>query len=235
MYRSNGFDPVRLQIEKAIRALQFVAGRMGQHLFSSDEERGKWAHDLEVIHRMNNLQAVSAEYIGADRIVLFKQEIGFSPNGHTNGAVFDSAGGVEPPLCPLEMVKLIKETRLLITEHDRSQAGLYRDLLQIPWTSAEPLKKAKGTSFRSEHHEKITRGNNTATMFVSELARHRGWITHVAEGRGYAFARDDTLGRQVWLHLSHAAKGFVFRKGLRVSYIVVDVPKGLQGRDIQVT
>jgi len=224
------FDPVRMQVEKAVRALEFVAHRLGRSLFASEEERAKWMHDLEVIRRLNNLKAIAAEYIGADKTVLFEHEIGFSPNGHAKGIVIDSAGGVELPVFPREIVR---EHRVVMREHDQAQRSLYQHLLTVNWTTVECLKKAKGTSVHSEHHAKITRGNNTASLFVSELARHHGRITYVAEGRGFAFADDETLGHAVWLHVCHAPKGFVFRQGERVSYVVVDVPKGLQGRDIR--
>jgi cold shock CspA family protein len=229
----NEFDPVRLQIDKAIRAMEFVARRMGQRLFSSEDDRSRWVHDLEVIRRVNNLKAVSAEYVGREKILIFAHEIQFSPNGSANGPVIDSAEGVDSPWCDKELVKLIEANRVTLTEKDPSQARLYRDSLQIKFSTAEPLKKPKGTSVSSRHHEKITGGNNTANFFVCDLARHGGRITHVAEGRGFAFAKDETLGVEVWLHVSHAAKGFVFRRGDRVSYLVVDSPKGLQGRDIR--
>lgn len=230
MHQSQEFDPVRVQIEKAIRALEFVAGRMGRRLFSSQDERAKWIHDLELIRRLSNLKTVTAEYIGSDKAVVFEHEIAFSPNGHAKGMMVDSGGGVELPVFPLD---LIKAHRLVMVEHDRSQRSLYQHLLMVQWTTVECLKKAKGTSVPSVHHEKITGGNNSGSIFVCDLARHWGRITHVADGRGFAFAKDETLGRSVWLHVSHAPKGFVFREGARVSYVVVDVPKGLQGRDIQ--
>jgi hypothetical protein len=230
MREGEAFDPTRVQIEKAIRALEFVARRMERQLFSSEDERAKWMHDLQVIRRMNNLKSVAAQYVGADETIVFEHEIVFCPNGHANDMAVDAGAGLELPLLPLN---LIRGNRLVMTEHDRSQRSLYQDLLKVPWTNVKCLKKAKGTSVQSVHHEKITKGNNTASLFVSQLARHFGRISRVIEGRGFAFAEDETLGRSVWLHVSHAPKGYVFRVGNRVSYVAVDVPKGLQGRDIQ--
>lgn len=219
------------QVEKAVHALEFVARRLSRRLFSSDAQRDNVMHDLLVIRTFNNLKSVTAEYLGANRSVVFAHSIEFSPNGNGNGRLVDAARGIELPVLP---PSLIVDHVFSIFWHDRSQEELLKHLLKLNWSNKEELAKAKGTRIRSEHHERITAQSNSAEIYVTDLARHFGRITHVAEGRGFAFAKDETLGRSVWLHVCHAPTGCVFRLGQRVSYVVVDVPRGLQARDIRV-
>jgi cold shock CspA family protein len=221
---------VREQVEKAVHALEFVARRLNRRLFSSAAERANVLHDLQVIRTFNNLKSVTVEYLGANRHVVFDHTIEFSPNANGNGRCVDAGRGIELPLLP---PSLIVEHLFSISWCDRSQRDLLKHLLNVPWSNKEEHPKARGTTIRSVHHEKITGGNNTARLHVTDLARHFGRISYVAEGRGFAFANDEVLGQTVWCHVSHAPTGFRFRVGDRVSFVVVDVPKGLQARDIR--
>jgi len=225
-------DVVKLQVAKAIGSLDLVARKMNRRLFSFGEQRAKVVHDLEVLRMVGNLRSMTAEYLGGNGSVVLAQTIQFSPNGtgNGNGKLIDCARGVELPVFP---PSLIVNHEFSISWNDRSQHELVQHLLKINWCDKPETTKAKGIEIPLKHHEKITGGQNGGKIFVSTIARHFGRVTYVAEGRGFAFALDETLGQSVWLHVSHAPKGFTFMKGARVSFVVVDVPAGLQGRGIR--
>lgn len=224
-------DVVKLQVAKAIGSLDLVARKMNRRLFASRAQRDNVVHDLEVLRMVGNLQSMTAEYLAGNDSVVLAQTIEFSPNGNgRNGKFVDSARGVELPVFP---PGLIVNHEFSVSWNDRCQQELLQHLLKINWSDKSERTRAKGTEIPLKHHEKITGGQNGGTIFVSDLARHFGRVTYVAEGRGFAFAMDETLGQSVWLHVSHASKGFTFKKGARVSFVVVDVPAGLQGRDIR--
>jgi cold shock CspA family protein len=226
----------KLQVAKAIGSLDFVAKKMNRRLFSSREQWANVVHDMEVLRMVGNLRSVTAEFLGGNGSVVLAQTIEFSLNGNGNGhgKLIDSACGVEVPIIP---PGLIVNHEFSISWNDRSQHELVRHLLKNSWCDKPETTKAKGTEIPLKHHEKITGGQNGGKIFVSDMARHFGRVMYVAEGRGFAFALDETLGKSVWLHISHVARrnGFAFKKGARVSFVVVDVPAGLQGRDIRST
>src|SRR6185437_8175481 len=75
-------EPVRIEIDKGIHSLEFVARRLGRQLFSSEQHRQNVIHDLEVCHTLNCLKTITVEYVGADGSVVFAQTIELKSNSN---------------------------------------------------------------------------------------------------------------------------------------------------------
>jgi len=69
-------------------------------------------------------------------------------------------------------------------------------------------------------------------VFVSNEARRTATVINVSRSGNYAFAREPALRLDVYLHKAHCAFPFDFQPGMKVSFIPVPAPRGIQGRNI---
>ncbi len=183
-------------------------------------------HDWGVMLAHGDLQSVRLELLAADKTVLFEFRVHFQGE-KAKGGLIDSASGVELPLLDRAAVT---GHRLIIQQNGRE--SVYRHLLRISWSPAPTLQKRPGDSFASEHARKITGGRQTASVHVTAEARQRLVVTQTGDGP-YAFGEVPARFKGIFLHRKFAPPGFQFRMGQQLSAVLVQTPRGLQARAIQ--
>jgi hypothetical protein len=221
-------EPIKLEISKALRQLYFVDRSYGLGIWATDDAKSKWEHDLAVMRLFQDLKDVRLELLGSDRTVLFEFRISFG-SAPGSGHRVDSANGIELPVLDL---RAVADNRVIIGRNGGKDAE-YRHLLWNSWTPATNHVKRDGDTFSSEHSAKITGGRQTGSIHVGAEARHWLAVYRIGE-KGYAFAKDLNMGTaDVFLHVKFAPPGFRFFVGQQLLAVVVQTPKGLQGRSIQ--
>jgi len=183
-------------------------------------------HDWGVMLAHGDLQSASLELLAGDKTVLFEFKVRFQGEKAKRGLI-DSADGVELPVLDRATVA---GHRLIIQQSGREP--VYRHLLRMTWSPAQTLQKRRGDSFASEHARKITGGRQTANVHVTAEARQRLVVTQTGDG-AYAFGEVPARFKGVFLHRKFAPPGFQFRIGQQISAVLVQTPKGLQARAIQ--
>jgi hypothetical protein len=219
-------EAIQLEVSKALRQLQFVDRTFHLGIWA-DDSKDKWQHDLEIMRMFNDLKDVRLELIGADRTVMFEFRIAFA-GGPSPQRGLDSGNGIELPVLDL---RAVVDKRVIVGHcGKRSQ---YQNLLAMNWTPAVNHVKRDGDTYGSEHTAKITGGRQTGSFHVGSDLRHRLVVSRTGP-RGYAFAKDLDLGTaDVFLHPKFAPPGFVFFVGQQVRCVVVQTPRGFQGRNIR--
>jgi len=185
-----------------------------------------YIHDLIVMLEHDDLKTASLELLAADRTVLYRHQISFIPA--TKRQVVDAAGGIEMPLLSADS---IADHRLLLSPVRK--IAQYRHLLRHSWTAAEKLPERSGTSFASEHTQRINGGRMTGKVFVSNEARRTATVINVSHTGKYAFAREPALRLDVYLHKAHCEFPFDFQPGMKVSFVPIPAIRGIQGRNIR--
>jgi hypothetical protein len=220
-------DPIdELAIGKMVHQLSFIDRSYGLGLFPTGTEH--FAHDLTVMHAHRDLSSVCLQLLSENETVIFGFKVEFSRNAPSLGQFRDAACGIEVPVL---IQKDIKTSRLLVTRKGGQQP--YRDQLKLNWTPAQQKSQATGTAFRSQHAEKITGGRQNASFHVASEQEHQLVVVQTGT-RGFAFARDVTLGVDaVYCHAEFAPAGHVFHIGQKLVAVVVQTPKGLQARNIR--
>ena len=215
-------------VVKAIAPLEFIARSYHLANWFTAEQRTVLIHDLVVMLNHHDLLHVRLELLDARSAILFEFRMEFA-DGKRVGQVRDSARGVEVPV--IDPSRVVSH-RLLV--HRSGKEPLYQHLLKMIWGSAEVLSKVAGDEIESEHAGKVTGGRQKGTIFVNAAARHNLVVTQAFPSRGYAFARDLHLGRDgVFLLSSHAPAGLDLLPGVRLQAIVIQTPRGLQGRALR--
>lgn len=216
---------VALQVSKALRQLEFVAGKYGRTLLTP-ANRARYAHDFEVIHAFGNLRRVGVEFLSKGTVVA-AMWVKFDP---ATAKVIDSARGVEPPFIPLGV---IDDHRVLMSERNEDKVSTYRQYLDSPWSRADNRPTATGQRYESDHAAAISGGTCTAEFHVADFALHRGRISHVSPQMDWAKAWDAEEMQSVFLHKRYCVNGMTFTKGQVVTYVLVPAKRGLQGRNIR--
>lgn len=219
--------PHQLDAEKTLAAFQFILKSLGQPLpWKTPPERSAYLHDLVVMLQHGDLETASLELLGRDQTILFRHRVQFGAGGSRPAR--DPAWGIELPLLSRAQ---IADHRILV--EPAAHIGTYRHQLRLNWTSAKRLRERPGSRFESQHTRRITAQRMTAQVFVTEEARCRGTIYHVSPAGDYAFARHPNLPADVFLHLYQCDQPLQFQPGQEVSFIPVQTPRGVQGRNIR--
>jgi hypothetical protein len=222
-------DPIVLEISKAIEQLAFIDRSYNLGIWPNDQIKDDWKHDLVVMRRFDDLKDIRLELLAADNTILFEYRIAF--NGRpTTARIADGAKGVEVPVLPPKLRDAIAGKRVIVGHHGKE--AQYRHLLRKRWSAAETLAKREGDGYRSNHCEAITGGRERGNFHVAAAGRHCV-VVHRCGTRDYAFAKVPDLGMvDIYLHNEYAPPGFRFHVGQRLQCLVIQTPRGLQGRSI---
>jgi hypothetical protein len=216
----------RIAAEKAVRQLDFTA--RSYHLnnwFQGDSHRNL-VDDLATLLENNVLENIRLELRDEKSTVRFEFRIDFGADGQLKD-LRDSAAGVEVPVLP---PGLVAGFRLLVSPWPKIVR--YVHLLKINWGPAETLPKEAGDHIESEHARKITGGRQKGTIFIDSSARHHLEVRDVLPR--FAFGRDLTLGLDgIFLLEKYAPQGLKFHRGMRLTAVVIQTPRGLQARAIR--
>jgi cold shock CspA family protein len=226
-------DKYWTQSSKALEQVAFALESYDLKGWKSPRHKRKCKHDLAVMLMHDDLDEVKLELIGSGDAVLTGFSIRFEEEPGQEDH-FDPAEGIELPLVDREKVA---RHRLIVSRSGRE--GEYEQFLKLSWSSAEKLQKRSGSTYESEHARKITGGRQSGAFHVGDGERHRLTVTQSGT-KGYAFARDHDLGQEgIFLHREYVEEGApvgngrAFEEGERLTAIVVQTPKGLQGRSIR--
>lgn len=182
--------------------------------------------DLTVMLEHGDLKTAALELLASDRSIIYRHEVRF---GSANGRhAIDAAHGIELPLLPPNR---IANHRLLVAPV--RQITQYRHRLRVSWSDADRLPERPGSHFASEHTRHVSRDRMTGQVFVSNEARRTAIVTNVSAAGDYAFACDPALPLRVFLHKALCEQPMEFRAGMKVSFIPIQTPRGLQGRNIR--
>ena len=219
-----------LDARKVLSTAEFVLNSFGLPLpWSAPGAREKWLHDIAVFRQYRDLSAIKIELIDASSVLVFRHLIVFNEASDTLN-FNDRAGGIELPLLPPGTVK---QGRFLAVRLDRE--ALYKHLLKLPWQPTANLGESLETRFASAHTERINGNRVKSEMLVSDSARVVATIQRVIEGGRVGFARHPTLPADVYLNDEFIDGSFIFRRGISVSFVPIQTPRGLQGRSIRLT
>lgn len=217
---------VSTEISKAVEQMALMSRTYGLNHFKTRKEKDDWKHDLSVMRAHGDLKHLRLELLDAKDKVVAELTIQFQGAGQ-RCRLADSGRGLEMPVLDRDSVA---GSRLLIRQSGKEE--LYRHLLRMSWSPAGERARSRGSTYAGEHCGAITGGSSQGRFFVSDTSRHRGTILRVVRDRGYAFARDTRTGTDVFLHFKFAP-GVRLKVGQRVSYLLVQTPRGLQARSVQ--
>jgi hypothetical protein len=216
-----------LDASKTVRAFDFILKSLGQTPpWSTPAQHDAYAHDLTVMLQHGDLVRASLELLGPDDTVVYRHRIRFGGNGGL--ASVDPAQGIELPLLAPGQVA---RHRILIGP--AAHTDTYRSELRMNWTAAQPLKDRAGDRFQSEHTRQANAGRMTGEVFVADEARQAVTVLNVAAGGQFAFGRSPALAADVFLHRGQCVEPLTFQSGQRLSCVVIQPPRGLQGRNIR--
>jgi cold shock CspA family protein len=219
--------PVRLETKKAIHTLTLVDRAYALGIWSSPEEKAKWLNDIGVFLAFDNLNSISLELLGADKTVVAEVKIKFGQ--HANGKADRQASGTEVPVLDK---KLVTGHRVLV-QHKNGNAAQYQHFLKFNWSPAETLRRRQGDVFANSQARK-TGGRQTGSIFASKDSRHTLVITRPIGTKGFGFADCPDLGLTgVLLHIRHLRGVTGLRLGQRVTAQIVQLPQGIQAREVR--
>jgi len=179
-----------------------------------------------VMLRHSDLEQASLELLGADNTVIYRHRIEFGKDeGPGSG---DAAGGIELPLLATDQVA---RHRLLVSPVSRRET--YRSELRRNWGHAQRLDERAGGRFHSEHTRRVNAGRMTGEVFVADEARQTVTVLNIAADGQYAFGRAAGLATDVFLHRGQCEEGLAFQAGQRLTCVVIQTPRGLQGRNVR--
>ncbi len=213
-----------LDIRKTVSAFDFILRSYGQPI-PWGTRRGDYEHDLLVMRRHGDLEHAAVEILGQDRTVAYRYRVRF---GESAAVGFDAARGIELPILPKQSVS---ESRVLIGPTVRLDE--YRLLLRNRWARADRLTFRNGGRFVSEHTARINGGRVAGEVFVADDSRKSGTLLNVAQTGCYGFVRHPQFPSDIYVHQSKCPPGMRLAPGLRISFVVVQTPRGLQAYDIR--
>lgn len=217
-----------LDAGKTVRTFNFILRSLGfQPSNDCQRRQADYAHDLAVMLDHGDLSRASIEFVARDRSVIYRHCVRFNQSSHDTGGI-DRARGVELPVLPRDQ---IADYRIIVAPASRRE--LYRAELRLKWGHAEGLTDRDGTRFESAHTARTNNDRLTGDVFVGNEARRTGRVINVSADGTYAFAHDAGFPTDVYLHRDSCRATFQFRPGQKLSFIVIQTPRGLQGRDIE--
>lgn len=220
-------EPVRLEAQKAIHTLTLVDRAYNLNIWSSPEEKAKWLNDVGVFLAFDNLNSISLELLGADKTVVAEVRINFGQ--HANGKTGGLTSGTEVPVLNKN---LVSGHRVLV-QNKNGNAAQYQHLLKFNWSPAETLHRRQGDEFANSQAHK-TGGRQTGSIFASKDSRHTLVVTRPIGPKGFGFADCPDLGLTgVLLHIRHLHGVKELSLGQRVTAQIVQVPQGVQAREVR--
>jgi cold shock CspA family protein len=217
----------KLAVEKALDTLTLVDRAYSLGIWPSPEEKDKWQHDLGVFPTFDNLNSLSLELLGADKTVVAEVKINFGQ--HVDGKTSGARTGTEVPVLDR---KLVTGHRVLVQWKDGNQ-DQYRHLLRLNWQTAETLRRRQGDEFANSQARK-TGGRQSGTIFTSKDSRHTLIVTHPIGSKGFGFGDCPDLGlTNVFLHSRHLRGLKGLKLGQRVTAQIVQLPQGIQAREVR--
>ncbi len=220
-------DRHELAASKTIHAFDFILKSFGLATpWKSSDRQRDYVHDLAVMLRQGDLRRASLELLAADKTVLYRHRVVFQTTRCAQSV--DAAGGIELPLIPSEQIANFR----ILTGPSR-RIDTYRHQLRCNWGRAARLADQSGEQFTSDHTRRTNGGWADGEVFVADQARRSGTIINISRYGDYAFARDAALGVDVYLHREERDERFDFESGQRVTFLVIQTPRGLQGRNIR--
>jgi hypothetical protein len=215
----------RLDVRKALSQCDFIGRSYGVRLWTRTARRADWEADLLTMHLHDDLAWVRLLLVDAADRIVFEFRVDF--DCAAQGPLVDSARGIELPVLGFGVVR----GRHMEVEDRKKGRETYRHLLRVNWETASSHGSLTTDQFESEHAGRISAGRQKGYFSVAG-ARHRLLVTHVSPAADYAFGDDTELKTQVFLHAKFAPPGLAFRRGQAVTAVVVQTPRGPQGRNI---
>lgn len=220
-------EPVRLEATKAIHTLTLVDRAYSLGIWPSPEEKAKWLNDIGVFLAFDNLNSMSLELLGADKTVVAEVKINFGQQA--NGKAGGVTAGTEVPVLDK---KSVAGHRVIVRWKAGNQEQ-YRHLLRLNWQAAETLRRRQGDEFANSQARK-TGGRQTGSIFASKDSRHTLVVTRPIGTRGFGFADCPDLGLTgVLLHIRHLRGLKGLRLGQHVTAQIVQLPQGIQAREVR--
>lgn len=225
------FDPAtvtakKLDVQRAVGQCEFVAKSYGVQLWENSTHRGNLESDLLVMHLHEDLKGLTFVLIDATETSLFEFRVEFGA-AQPGRPMFDSAGGPELPV--LDRIRVARH-QLQVNFH-RKDWDVYKHLFKLSWDGVIANRSGTTDQFEAEHAGRISTGRQRAFVGVAG-ARHQLSVRRVSAGGDFAFGYDAQLNMEVFLHLKFAPADFSFHPGQALTAVVVQTPRGAQGRNI---
>ncbi len=219
---------VNLAIDKIIYQLKFIAESYALKLFNSTTQQQNTSHDLKLMLQHRDLNRVRLELLDTEQTIIFTFEVSFAEQRVESGLA-DHAGGIEVPLLNQYTVA---SHRLVITFGTGPQELDYRRWFKCRWSSADRLPCKTDQQYASAHAHRITGGRQEAKFRVGNGFRHR--LKVVRCGPRYAFGEAEAFqSAPVFIPLDQLPSGCKLTQGTQISAVIVQSPRGLQARCIQ--
>lgn len=213
-----------LDAKKTLRVFEFILKSFDQApLWRTPTQRADYVHDLALMLDEEDICSASLELLGADRTVLFRHTVQFL--GTQEPARPDAAQGIELPILAADR---IAGYRILVAPASRIDE--YQHRLRRRWTSAQRLAERTGSRFSSEHTRHINAHRMAGEFFIADDARRTATIFHVSPAGDYAFASDPAFPVRIYLHKAFCETPFSFLPGVRISFVPIQTPRGIQAR-----
>lgn len=214
-----------LAVGKPLGQIAFIDRSYDLGIWQKPEDRERDKEDLALMHCFNDLAKISLQLLNGE-IIIAEFAVSFTA-GTPKANVEDTADGIELPLLNR---KRITDHRVVVSRQGRE--AQYRRWLLGNWGPAQELIRQHCDSYESEHARKISGGRQQASFHVPPSERRALVITRVVTPN-FSFARDQNRDHNdIYLHRKFAT-GVDFSVGRRVSCVVVQTPRGLQGRAIR--
>jgi len=220
-------EHVKAETKEAIHTLQLVDTSYGLGIWSTAEEKEKWLNDVGVFLAFDNLESIRLELLGADKTVVAEVKVCFGQHANRWGG--GARRGKEVPVIDR---KLVAGHRVIV-QHKNGNGAQYQHLLKFNWSTAETLPRRRGDEFANSQARK-TDGRQTGSIFASKDSRHALIITRPLGNKGFGFADCPDLNLTgVFLHKRHLRGVQELKLGQRVTAQIIQLPDGLQAREVR--
>jgi len=220
-------ESVKLEARKAIHTIAITDRAYNLNIWPTAEEKEKWLNDIGIFLAFDNLNSISLELLGLDNTIVAEIKINFGQ--HVNGKVGGAPAGTEVPVLDRKLVS----THRVVIQWKQANLERYRHLLKLNWQTAETLHRRHGDEFANSQARK-TAGRQTGSIFASKDSRHELIVTRPIGSRGYGFADcPDLKLTGVLLHERHMRGVRELKLGQRVTAQIIQLPVGLQAREVR--
>lgn len=207
------------RVRKAIEAMQLIDRSYALNLHTAGQAGwDDFTHDVTLMLANADLVGIHLRVYREGGAVIYQHAIEFGTTANP-GAPNHSAGLELPVIAPA----MISGSDLIVVRRSDHMAR-YKKMLKLTWTAATTRQLDHGATLATEHGRSM---GHDARFTVTNRARVQ-LIVHRVGARGYAFAEDPN-GHSVFVY----APTQQLRPGQTLSAILVQTPKGLQARAIQ--
>jgi cold shock CspA family protein len=220
-------ERAKAEAKEALHTLQLVDTSYGLGIWPTAEEKEKWLNDIAVFLTFRNLDSITLQLLGADKTVVAEVKVCFGQ--HANGKNAGAPRGKEVPVIDRKLVAAHR----VIVQHKNGNAAQYQHLLKFNWSAAETLRRRNGDEFANSQARK-TAGRQTGSIFASKDSRHELIVTRPVGNKGFGFADCPSLKLTgVFLHERHLRGVRELKLGQRVTAQIIQLPDGLQAREVR--